>query len=361
MLFVRKFLKSFQCVGNRDFDWSEICCCHENFITCHECNIVILLFVKLKGSAMILLSKLPVDGTRNGNDATQSACKPKQLWPSDCPPILKRTLCCFMASSLQPDDAPTTLYLASTTWMETPMHFELPSNRTLEFSGSRTVAVKSCGAEKRSFTVVLAVAADGAKVPPKVIFKGVRTPRDLVVPHPLRVSFHKKGWMDEQGIREWIRQSLPRAERSLLVWDSFRAHLTDSVKDDLKQRNIDVAVIPGGLTPVVQPLDKCLNKPFKDNVRRKYLAWMTSGPFEFTPAGKKKAPSRNLVLRWIKEAWAEIPEEMVVKSFKTCGISNALDGTEDDVVYSEETPEVDDEDIEENEFDTDSENETDGE
>lgn len=41
---------------------------------------------------------------------------------------------------------------------------------------------------------------------------------------------------------------------------------------------------------------------------------------------------------------------MVIKSFKT------LDGTVDDVVYSEETPEVDDEDMEENEFKTDSEN-----
>ena len=307
---------------------------------------------------MILLSKLPIDGTRNGNDATRSACEPKQLWPSDCPPISKRTLRSFMVSSLQQEHAPTTLLPASTTWIRHPCI--LSCHRT-EHWNSVTVTVKSCLAEERSFTVVLAVAADGAKVPPKVIFKGVRTPRDLVVPHPLRVSFHKKGWMDEQGIREWIRQSLPRAERSLLVWDSFRAHLTDSVKDDLKQRNIDVAVIPGGLTPVVQPLDKCLNKPFKDNVRRKYLAWMTSGPFEFTPAGKKKAPSRNLVLRWIKEAWAEIPQEMVIKSFKTCGISNALDGTEDDVVYSEETPEVDDEDIEENEFETDSENETDGE
>ena len=51
---------------------------------------------------------------------------------------------------------------------------------------------------------------------------------------------------------------------------------------------------------------------------------------------------------------------MVIKSFKTCGISNALDGTEDDMVHSEETPEVDDEDIEENEFETDSKNETDG-
>ena len=154
---------------------------------------------------------------------------------------------------------------------------------------------------------------------------------------------------------------MPHAERSLLVWDSFRAHLTDFVKDDLKQRNIDFTIIPGGLTPVVQPLDKCLNKPFKDNVHRKYLAWMTLGPFEFTPAWKKKAPSRNLVLWWIKEVWAEIPKEMVIKSFKTCSISNALDGTEDDVVHSEETPEVDDEDIEENEFKTDSKNETDGE
>ena len=131
------------------------------------------------------------------------------------------------------------------------------------------------------------------------------------------------------GVKEWIRTCLPRSpdnERSLLVWDSFRAHLTESVKADLQRRKIEVAVIPGGLTPVLQPLDKCLNKPFKDNIRRKYLSWMMTGPFEFTPAGKKKAPSRNLVLRWIKQSWAEIPAEMVRKSFKTCGISNALDG-----------------------------------
>ena len=41
---------------------------------------------------------------------------------------------------------------------------------------------------------------------------------------------------------------------------------------------------------------------------------------------------------------------MVIKSFKT------LDGTVDEMVYSEETPEVDDEDMEEKEFKTDSEN-----
>ena len=82
---------------------------------------------------------------------------------------------------------------------ETPMRFELPLSRTLEFSGSRTIPVKSCGAKKRSFTVTLAVAADGSKLLPAVIFKGVHTPQDLAVPDSVHVSFHKKGWMDEKG------------------------------------------------------------------------------------------------------------------------------------------------------------------
>ena len=154
--------------------------------------------------------------------------------------------------------------------------------------------------------MALAVTADGIKLPRKVIFKGDRTPRDLVIQNSLQVSFNKKGWMDKSGVKEWIHQCLPRTrnhEQSLLVWDSFRAHLTDDVKAAPKQRKIDVAVIPGGLTPVLQPLDKCLNKLFKDSIQRKYLMWMISGPFEYTPSGKKKAPTRNLVFRWVNEAW----------------------------------------------------------
>ena len=57
---------------------------------------------------------------------------------------------------------------------ETPMQFELPATRTLEFSGNRTVPILSCSGDKQSFTVVLAVRANGQKLPPKVIFKGIR-------------------------------------------------------------------------------------------------------------------------------------------------------------------------------------------
>ena len=142
-----------------------------------------------------------------------------------------------------------------------------------------------------------------------------------------------------------------------MVWDSFCAHLTESVKEVLQQQNIDVAVIPGGLTPVLQPLDKCLNKPFKESMRREYQSQMIMGPFEFNHAGKKKVQSRNLVLCWIKKSWREIPEEMVRKSFLTSSISNALDSTEGNAIYEEE-PDIHTEENEmDEEFDTESEDE----
>ena len=55
---------------------------------------------------------------------------------------------------------------------ETPtcMWFEMLSCRTLKFSSSRTVSVKSCSTEKPNSTVLLAVAADRAKLPPIVIY-----------------------------------------------------------------------------------------------------------------------------------------------------------------------------------------------
>lgn len=159
---------------------------------------------------------------------------------------------------------------------------------------------------------------------------------------------------------EWIRRNLRYTpdQRALLVWDSFRGHLTDAVKDLLARRNVEVAVIPGGLTPVLQPLDKCINKPFKTKVRSQYQTWMVNGPFTYTPSGKKHAPSKELVLQWIQKAWQEIPADLIANSFKCCGISNALDGTEDEAVWDEEEAGEEEADDElENEFDTDSEEE----
>lgn len=64
---------------------------------------------------------------------------------------------------------------------------------------------------------------------------------------------------------------------------------------------------------------------------------------------------RNLVLCWIKQSWRDILEEMVRKYFKTCGISKAVNSTEDNAIYEKQMPETDAEENQMEEFNTDSE------
>ena len=43
-------------------------------------------------------------------------------------------------------------------------------------------------------------------------------------------------------------------------------------------------------------------------------------------------------------AWKAIPENIIVRSFKTCCISNALDGSENDIVWEDDGKDKDDSD-----------------
>ena len=221
------------------------------------------------------------------------------------------------------------------------MWFDMPTSKTVDSVGAKTVLLKTTGHEKTRFTVVLACLADGTKLKPMVIFKRKTMPKDNF-PAGVVVHNHPKGWMDESGVKIWI-EKVWRARpggfantQSLLVWDSFSAHLTDTVKQQLRENKTVTAVIPGGLTSLVQPLDVCLNKPFKDRLWEKWMTWMMSGEKTFTPGGQLRAASLVTVCQWVKESWQELSKEMVERFFKKCGISNALDGTEDDLVWEEE-------------------------
>ena len=145
--------------------------------------------------------------------------------------------------------------------------------------------------------------------------------------------------MDESGVRLWIdkvwgkRPGELGRRKSLLVWDAFRVHLTDVPKTILREdHDTDIAVIPGGLTSVVQPLDVCLNMPFKGHLRVKWTQWMLEGEKTYTVVGNMRAASLETVCQWVKESWEEICE-MVRYSFDQCGISNALYGHDDDVLW----------------------------
>ena len=115
----------------------------------------------------------------------------------------------------------------------------------------------------------------------------------------------------------------------------FRMHVIESMKKKVKPLRVDLCVIPGGLTSMLQPLDVFLNKPFKDRVRRLWNEWISSGDVKLTKGGNMMKPNITLCCQWVRQAWNDIPAEMVKKSFLKCGISNAMNESEDDAIFKE--------------------------
>lgn len=225
---------------------------------------------------------------------------------------------------------------------ETPMFFDMLSNRTVDRIGAKTVYVRTTGHEKTHFTAVLCCLANGTKLPPMIIFKRKSIPKGEKFPNGIIVHCHPKGWMDENGICLWLdkvwdkRPGASFKRPALLVWDQFRGHLTDEVKKKLTEMKTKQAVIPGGLTSVLQPLDVVLNKPFKNEVKKQWAEWMGTDEVEKTAKGNLKKPGLSTVAMWVKLAWDSLQSSMVVKSFLKTGISNKLDGTQDDLLWEDE-------------------------
>jgi len=46
----------------------------------------------------------------------------------------------------------------------------------------------------------------------------------------------------------------------------------------------------------------------------------------------------------VSDAWKAIPESIIIRSFKRCSISNALDGSEDDILWEDDGEDKDDSD-----------------
>ena len=126
-----------------------------------------------------------------------------------------------------------------------------------------------------------------------------------------------------------------KGDRRLLIVDSYKPHKSeDSVKVANERCNADVLIIPGGCTSIVQPMDKCINKPFKESMRGSWQTWMRQDR-ALTKAGNLKQPTRQDAINWVSAAWDSIKQDTIIRSFLVCGISNALDGSEDDLASSD--------------------------
>lgn len=162
--------------------------------------------------------------------------------------------------------------------------------------------------------------------PCMTIFKRKTMPKEKL-PAGIVVKVNPKGWMDEAMMKDWLNECYSkrpggffRRSKCLLVLDSMRAHITDTVKQAIKATNTIPAVIPGGTTKFLQPLDISVNRSFKTHLRTKWEKWMTEGDHSFTKTGRMRRATLHEVCSWILAAWEKVPESAIKNGFRKAEI-----------------------------------------
>ena len=219
---------------------------------------------------------------------------------------------------------------------EVPMSFDAPYSRTVDTTGAESIPVSTTSHEKTGFTVVLACSETGKKLKPMVIFKRKTMPKENL-PDGVVVHCHNKGWMDRDGMAVWGEKVWrPRPvsffdRTSLLIFDSFSAHIDEGVRNTFKtEHKTTTAVIPGGLTKKLQPLDISVNRSFKNHVREEWEKWMSEGIHTFTETGKMRRATHAEVCNWVIRAWRAVKVTAITNGFRKAGITRVPGATEDD-------------------------------
>ncbi|CAJ0601238.1 unnamed protein product [Cylicocyclus nassatus] len=152
-----------------------------------------------------------------------------------------------------------------------------------------------------------------------IIFKKKRVPKDNFPPEVI-VRANERGWMNHELMKTWLLEVWNKRKRyvndpfqSLLILDSARCHLTEDVRELFKEHS-KIAVIPGGMTKYLQPLDVGISKPFKDNLRAGWERWMADSARD-TTGGARKRMTYGEVAALVYESFNAITEETIANSF----------------------------------------------
>jgi hypothetical protein len=123
-----------------------------------------------------------------------------------------------------------------------------------------------------------------------------------------------------------------------LVLDAFRGHYAKEVKAvTVPMTQLSWLIMDGGITPKAQPLDVLINKVFKGLFRDLFEEWTLSAPIN-DKTGHPCAPSRQLLVQWVVQAWEKIPTDLIKKAWTVSGYKKFSDleasNTGDIVQYS---------------------------
>jgi hypothetical protein len=129
--------------------------------------------------------------------------------------------------------------------------------------------------------------------------------------------------MNESVMGEWVEEvwtqragATQNPDDSVLILDSAPCHKTDLAKQAVQDCS-KMAMIPGGLTKKLQPLDLSVNKSFKSKMRYRWERWMMDdSKHTFTKSGKQRHATLLEVCEWVEKSCSEIAPACVKNGFR---------------------------------------------
>ena len=110
--------------------------------------------------------------------------------------------------------------------------------------------------------------------------------------------------------------------RSLLVYDALKEQTFDEMKVVLSISSTNLITVIPGCTSKCQPIDVCINKPFK-GVLRNCLEYYVAEKEQNSEKFKLPSLSRQAIFKWVAEGFAYLQShpELIEKCFSVCGIT----------------------------------------
>jgi hypothetical protein len=198
---------------------------------------------------------------------------------------------------------------------------------TVDFVGKKHIDVADTG-NNNHCSVFLAVALNGAKLKPLVVFKAkpggsveseMNSGRSQYDPRVACVV-QENGYCDERVMGIWIEKCLKLyLQRSgtktlgLLMMDNFSAHGTQLTRSSLADNCCLLSMLPPNMTSRVQILDVGVNKPFKDYMRAYFNDYITEHVHD------NPKVTREMMSKWIANAWEQVKVSTIINTCKKIG------------------------------------------
>lgn len=203
----------------------------------------------------------------------------------------------------------------------------MSKEKTLNYKGEKQVNLISHTGAQFRLSCCLTITSNGEKLSTVVIMlykyknkKGEFRDFPKKLQHwknrkdPIMLRFNPTGFNNENILNEWYdkiiipyhhRLKMRGEYKLVLLLDDAKFHGNQKMRDKCKLNNIDLIIIPGGTTGILQPLDVVIHKPLKDHLRKLYAPWLSSQCLDesnLTKKGYLSPPKPEKLLEWIEKS-----------------------------------------------------------